>query len=40
MTNQSSKGENIENIKFYDNEKYDSICDTILYYNKIYIQNY
>ena len=31
MTDQCSLG---------DNEKYDSICDTILYYNKIYIQNY
>ena len=40
MTDQSSKGDNIENIQWYDNEKYDSICDTILFYNKIYIQNY
>ena len=40
MTDQSSTGDNIENIQFYYNEKYDSICDTILYYIKIYIQNF
>ena len=40
MTNQNSTVDNIENIQFYDNEKYDSICNTILYYNKILIQNY
>ena len=40
MSDQSSLGYNIENIEFYNNEKYDSICDIILYYNKIYINNY
>ena len=32
--------QDIEDIQFYDNEKYDNICNTILYYNKILIQNY
>ena len=30
-------GDNIKNVQFYENE---NICETILYYNKIYIQNY
>ena len=40
MTNQRNTGDIIEDIQFYDNEKYDNICDTILYYSKILIQNY
>ena len=40
MSDQNSLGDNIKNIQFYDKEKYESICDTILYYNKILIQNY
>ena len=40
MTNQRNTGDNIEDIQFQDNEKYDNICDTILYYSKILIQNY
>ena len=40
MTNQRNTGDNIEDIQFYDNEKYDNICDTIIYYYKILIQNY
>ena len=39
MSNSSSASTNL-NVQFYDNEKYDNICDTILYYNKILIQNY
>ena len=39
MSNSTSTSTNL-NVQFYDDEKYDNICDTILYYNKIYIQNY
>ena len=39
MTDQRITGDNIEDIQFNDNEKFDSICNTILYYNKILIQN-
>ena len=39
MSNSTSTSTNY-NIQFYDNEQYDFICDKILYYNKILIQNY
>ena len=39
MSNSSSALTDL-NAQFYDNEKYDNICDTILYYNKIIIQHY
>ena len=36
MSNSSSVSIDL-NVQFYDNEKYDNICDKILYYNKILI---
>ena len=40
MTDQRNTGDNIENIKFYDNEKYYDIFENILNVNKNYIQEY
>ena len=39
MSNLISRSTNC-NMQFYDSDKYDNICDTILYYNKLLIQNY
>ena len=39
MKNSFSASINL-NIQFKYKEKYDNICDSILYYNKILIQDY